>query len=142
MRETRSLRPVINWRLGRYAPSPHTPLSEVLAAHPFLLLGEEGLVSLSGLVGKLWSLGDTFVRLESGEEWREFCEPGYVKVLVRHEAREHERGAEIVSDVRLRCTNRRALWRFRPFWGFISPFTRYVGSEALVAAVRRAERSS
>ncbi len=68
VRDTRTLRPIIAWRLGRYAPEADAPLRHVLAAHPFTLLAEEGRVSVSGLGGKLWSLGDSFARFAGAAE--------------------------------------------------------------------------
>ena len=142
VRETRTLRPIIAWRLGRYAPRAEQPVHEVLAAHPFLLLAEDGMVTVSGLAGKLWSLGDTFVRFDGPEQFRGWREPGYCKVAVRHEVLVSGAGSEIRSDVRIWCTDRRAQLRFRPYWAFIGPFSRFIGSELLTPAVRRAERTS
>ena len=143
MRDTRSLRPIIGWRLGRYAPDPSTPMRDVLTTHPFYLLAEEGMVSVSGMGGKLWSLGDTFVRFDSPAAFRAWEEPGFCKVVVRHEVRaDAGGGSEIVSEVRIWCTNRYAQLRFRPYWAFIGPFSRFIGSELLSAATRRAERTS
>ena len=142
VRETRTLRPIIAWRLGHYAPTGDTPMRTVLASHPFHLLAEEGMVSVSGLGGKLWALGDTFARFDDPAAFREWAEPGFCKVAVRHEVRANGGGSEIVSDVRIWCTNRRAQLRFRPYWAFIGPFSRFVGSELLSAATRRAERTS
>jgi hypothetical protein len=142
VRETRTLRPIIGWRLGRYAPAADAPVYGVLAAHPFLLLAEDGMVSVSGLAGKLWALGDTFVRFDGAEAFRGWREPGFCKVAVRHEVVAAGSGSEIHSDVRIWCTSRRALVRFRPYWAFIGPFSRFIGSELLSAAVRRAERTS
>ena len=143
VRETRTLRPIIAWRLGRYAPSGDAPVRDVLAAHPFHLLAEEGMVSVSGLAGKLWSLGDTFVRFASAEEFRSWAEPGFCKVVVRHEVQAGAAGgAEIASDVRIWCTDRRAQLLFRPYWAFIGPFSRFIGLEMMSAATRRAERTS
>jgi hypothetical protein len=143
VRETRTLRPIIGWRLGRYAPDADTPVYEVLAAHPFLRLAEDGTVSVSGLAGKLWTLGDTFVRFDGPETFRGWREPGYCKVAVRHAVvAAPGGGSEIRSDVRIWCTSRGAVVRFRPYWAFIGPFSRFIGSELLSAAVRRAERTS
>jgi hypothetical protein len=143
VRETRTLRPIIGWRLGDYAPPADAPLYGVLSAHPFLLLAEQGTVSVSGLAGKLWALGDTFVRFEGPEQFRTWREPGFCKVVVRHAVRAHGGGgSEIVSDIGIWCTNRGAQLRFRPYWAFIGPFSRFIGSELLSAAVRRAERTS
>ena len=142
VRETRTLRPLIGWRLGPYAPAPDTELREVLAAHPFHLLAEEGMVSVSGMAGKLWALGDTFVQFGGPEEFRTWREPGYCKVAVRHEVRPQGAGSEIHSEVAIWCTNRRAQLRFRPYWAFIGPFSHFIGVELLSAATRRAERTS
>ena len=143
VREARTLRPIIGWRLGRYAPAADAALYDVLAAHPFVRLAEEGMVSVSGLAGKLWTLGDTFVRFDGAESFAAWAEPGYCKVAVRHEVvAAAAGGSEILSEVRIWCTNRRALLRFRPYWAFIGPFSRFIGSELLSAATRRAERIS
>ena len=142
VRETRTLRPIIAWRLGRYAPAPDVPLRTVLSSHPFHLLAERGMVSLSGLGGKLWALGDPFVRFDSVAAFRDWSEPGFCKVVLRHEVRAHGAGSEIDSEVRIWCTSRGAQLRFRPYWAFIGPFARFIGSELLSAAVRRAERTS
>ena len=87
-------------------------------------------------------LGDTFVRFDGPEEFRDWSEPGFCKVVARHEVVARGAGSEIRSDVRIWCTNRRALLRFRPYWAFIGPFSRFIGPELLAAAVRRAERTS
>ena len=142
VRETRTLRPIIAWRLGRYAPAGDTPLRSVLAAHPFHLLDESATASVSGLGGKLWALGDTFVRFDGPEAFRAWREPGYCKVVVRHAVVPHADGSELVSEVRIWCTSRRAQLRFRPYWAFIGPFSRFIGSELLSAATRRAARTS
>jgi len=143
VRETRTLRPLIALRMGRYAPAGDAPLRAVLSSHPFHLLAEEGMVSVSGLAGKLWAIGDTFVRFERAEAFRDWAEPGYCKVAVRHEVRAHGAGgSEIESEVRIWCTSRGAEVRFRPYWAFIGPFSRFIGSELLSAATRRAERTS
>ena len=140
VRETRTLRPIIGWRLGRYAPAAESSVYDVLAAHPFVQLAEDGMVSVSGLAGKLWALGDTFVRFDDAAAFRGWEEPGFCKVAVRHEVLRQGGGSEIRSDVRIWCTSRRAQLRFRPYWAFIGPFSRFIGTELLAAAVRRAER--
>jgi hypothetical protein len=142
VRETRTLRPIIGWRLGRYAPPSDVPVYEVLSTHPFLLLAEDGMVSVSGLAGKLWTLGDTFVRFDGPEAFRGWRDAGYCKVAARHEVVAAGSGSEIRSDVRIWCTSRGAQVRFRPYWAFIGPFSHFIGSELLSAAVRRAERTA
>lgn len=143
VRETRTLRPLIAWRLGRYAPDGDAPLRAVLASHPFHLLAEQDMVSVSGMAGKLWALGDTFVHFGGPDAFRAWAEDGYCKVAVRHEVRATGAGgSEIESEVRIWCTSRGAQVRFRPYWAFIAPFSHFIGSELLSAATRRAERTS
>jgi hypothetical protein len=142
VRETRTLRPIIGWRMGRYAPAADAALYDVLARHPFVQLAEDGMVSVSGLAGKLWTVGDTFVRFDGAAGFRGWREPGYCKVAVRHEVVGDSSGSEIRSEVRIWCTDRRAQLRFRPYWALIGPFSRFIGSELLSAATRRAERTS
>ena len=142
VRETRTLRPIIGWRMGRYAPPPDAQLRDVLATHPFVLLAEQGMVSVSGLAGKLWTLGDTFLHFDDPAAFAGWHGPGHCKVAVRHEVLPHGGGSEIHSEVRIWCTDRHAQLRFRPYWAFIGPFSRFIGSELLSAATRRAERTS
>ena len=142
VRETRTLRPLMGWRMGPYAPPAGAALYEVLGAHPFVRLAEEGMVSVSGLAGKLWALGDTFVHFDGAESFAGWRAGGHCKVAVRHEVVPAGSGSELHSEVRIWCTDRRAQLRFRPYWAVIGPFSRFIGSELLSAAVRRAERTS
>lgn len=142
MRETRTLRPLIAWRLGRHAPAPDEPFSAVFRRHPFTLLAEDARVTVSGLAGPLWALNARYEAFADAEEFRSFSGRGSCKVALRHEVREHERGSELISDARVWCTSRMAWLRFRPYWSVVAPFSRFVGAELLTAAVRRAERSS
>jgi len=87
-------------------------------------------------------VGDTFVRFGDPAGFRAWAEPGFCKVAVRHEVQADGSGSEIQSEVRIWCTDRRAQLRFLPYWAFIGPFSRFIGSELLSAATRRAERSS
>ena len=47
-------------------------------------------------------------------------------------------GSEIVTETRVRCVDRRALIRFRPYWAVVGPFSRFIRIDLLAAAVRRA----
>jgi hypothetical protein len=142
VRETVSLRPLIAWRLGAHAPRGDEPFSAVFARHPFHLLAEDGWVTVSGLGGKLWSLRGDYATFGSPAEFRAWAPGGTCKVALRHEVREHPRGAEIVSEARVWCTSPGAWRRFRPYWAVVGPFSRFIGGELLSAAVRRAERTS
>jgi hypothetical protein len=53
--------------------------------------------------------------------------------------REHHRGSEIVTEIRVWCTDRSAEMRFRPVWMVVAPFMRFVRMELLRSVARRAE---
>jgi hypothetical protein len=52
---------------------------------------------------------------------------------------EHSRGSEIVTEIRVWCTDRRAERRFRSVWLLVAPFLRFVRMELLRTVARRAE---
>jgi hypothetical protein len=52
---------------------------------------------------------------------------------------EHERGSEIVAEIRVLCTDRRAEMRFRSVWLLVAPFMRFVRMDLLRTVARRAE---
>jgi hypothetical protein len=139
VRETRTLRPLIAWRLGADGDMRFAAL---FTQPPFVLLAEGERESISGLAGRLWSRRPHYVELDSPEAFRAFAEPGFGKIALRHAVHEHPDGSEVVSEGRVWCTSAGAWRRFRPYWAFVGPFARFVGPEPLSAAVRRAERSS
>jgi hypothetical protein len=139
LRDTGTMRRLIGWRLGRHAPSADTTYRELFRSGIFTLLEEGERFSVSGVAGRIWAPSGDYARFESGDEYREWSRPGTAKVVVLTEVREHQRGSEIVSESRVLVEGRRARLLFRGFWTVASPFARYIGSEVLAAAVRRAE---
>jgi hypothetical protein len=137
--DTGTMRRLIGWRLGRHAPSADTTYRELFRSGIFTLLEEGERFSVSGVAGRIWAPSGDYARFESGDEYREWSRPGTAKVALLTEVREHKRGSEIVSESRVLVEGRRARLVFRGFWAVMSPFARYVGSEVLTAAVRRAE---
>jgi hypothetical protein len=140
LNDTGTMRRLVGWRLGRHAPSADTTYRELFRSGIFTLLEEGERFSVSGVAGRIWAPSGDYARFESGDEYREWSRPGTAKVVVLTEVREHDRGSEIVSESRVVVDGRRARLLFRGFWAVMSPFARYIGSEVLVAAVRRAER--
>jgi hypothetical protein len=140
LKDTGTMRRLVGWRLGRHAPSADTTYRELFRSGIFTLLEEGERFSVSGVAGRIWAPSGDYARFESGDEYREWSRPGTAKVAVLTEVREHDRGSEIVSESRVLVDGRRARLLFRGFWALMGPFGRYVGSEVLAAAVRRAER--
>ncbi len=137
--DTRTMRRLIRWRLGRHAPAGDVTYRELFRSGIFTLLEEGERYSVSGVAGRIWAPSGDYARFESSDEYREWSKRGTAKVVICTEVREHERGSEIVSESRVQILGGRARILFRGLWTVVGPFGRYVGSEVLAAAVRRAE---
>jgi hypothetical protein len=141
MSDTRTMRRLIRWRLGRHAPGPETTYRDLFRSGIFTLLEDGERYSVSGVAGRIWAPSGDYARFESGDEYREWSRPGTAKVAFLTEVREHERGSEIVSEARVFVEGRRARMLFRGLWAVVSQFAWLVGGEVLALAVRRAEAS-
>jgi hypothetical protein len=142
IRDTRVLRPLIGARLGPHAPPADTTFRELFRTGIFTLLEEGDRYSISGVAGCLWSPRGEYARFESAADYKEYEPPGRAKAAVMTLVRDHERGSEIVTEIRVWCTDRRAEMRFRPVWMLVAPFLRFVRIDLLRAVARRAEAAT
>jgi len=142
IRDTRVLRPVIGARLGPHAPPAETTFRELFRTDIFTLLEEGDRYSISGVAGCLWAPRGEFARFESAADYRQYEDPGRAKAAVMTLVREHERGSEIVAEIRVWCTDRRAEMRFRSVWLLVAPFMRFVRLDLLRTVARRAEAAA
>jgi hypothetical protein len=141
IRDTRVLRPLIGARLGPHAPPLDTTFRELFRTDIFTLLEEGDRYSISGVAGCLWAPRGEYARFESAADYRQYEDPGRAKAAVLTSVREHSRGSEIVTEIRVWCTDRRAEVRFRSVWLIVAPFLRFVRMELLRSVARRAEAS-
>ena len=139
IRDTRMLRPLIGARLGPHAPPLDTTFRELFRTDIFTLLEEGDRYSISGVAGCLWAPRGEYAHFESAGDYKQYEEPGRAKAGVMTLVREHDRGSEIVTEIRVWCTDRRAEVRFRSVWLIVSPFLGFVRRELLRSVVRRAE---
>jgi hypothetical protein len=137
--ETPTMRRLIGWRLGRHAPAADVTYRELFRSGIFMLLEEGERFSVSGVAGRIWTPSGDYARLETPADYREYARPGTAKVAVMTAVCPHERGSQIVSEARVRVEDRRTRLIFRGFWTLVGPFSRFVPSEVLAAAVRKAE---
>jgi hypothetical protein len=137
--DTRMLRPLIGARLGPNAPPANTTFRKLFRTGIFTLLEEGDRYSISGVAGCLWAPRGDYAHFESAADYRQYDEPGRAKAAVLTFVQEHSRGSEIVTEIRVWCTDRRAEMRFRPVWLIVTPFLRFVRMELLRAVARRAE---
>jgi hypothetical protein len=130
---------LIRWRLGRHAPPADTTFEDFFRSGIFMQLEEGERFSVSGVAGRIWSPSGVYANFETPAEYKEYRRRGTAKVVLATSVREHERGSQIVNEATVWCADRRTQVIFWPFWRVVSPFARFVGSEGLAAAVRRAE---
>jgi hypothetical protein len=129
---------LVRWRI----PGLRTDQTfrEMLANYPFCLLDEGEQWSISGLCGRIWTLQRDYPRLDGPDDFREWDEPGTVRVVFAHWITPDGDGSSIVSEARVAPVDRRAALRLRSLWVVIGVFERLIGGEALALAVEHAER--
>jgi hypothetical protein len=114
---------------------------DMLANYPFCLLDEGEHWSISGLCGRIWTLHRDYPRLSGAQEFAAWDRPGTVRVLFAHWVEpDGARDSIIVSEARVKPTDRSAALRLRSLWVVMQAFERLIGAEPLSVAVRRAER--
>jgi hypothetical protein len=105
----------------------------------FRVLGErEGRFVAVGAVGKVWRPDIPFVHVEDAEAFERFAEPDHVKVA--WELRIEPLGPEacrLTIEVRVSATDARAWRRFRRYFRFIGPGSRWIRASALAQLERR-----
>jgi hypothetical protein len=139
VRDAPRLGRVLRWRIpGTPADIPYR---EVFRRYPFTVLEEDDGWSVSGLAGKPWSLRRDYPQLGGADDFRDWGEPGTVRILFAHWVTSGDGdGAELVSESRVEPIDRSARWRMRALWSAVGRFEGLIGREALDAAVRASER--
>jgi hypothetical protein len=137
--DTRTLGRLVRWRIP--GTPPGQTFRELLAAYPFVMLDEGDRWSLSGLCGRIWTLNRDYPRLDGPEAFRDWDEPGTVRVLFAHWVEPEPGGASaIVSEARVAPVDRAGELRLRSLWVVVGVFERLIGAEPLALAAARAER--
>ena len=137
--ETRSLGRLVRWRIPGLARG--LTYHELFRQYPFAVLEEDERLLITGLCGRIWTLGRDYPRLDGPDAFRSWDEPGTVRVLLGHWVADAGDGrAELFSEARVEPVDRSAALRLRALWAVIGRFERLVGAEPLELAARRAER--
>ncbi len=138
--DSRMLGRVIRWRIP--GEPERITFRDLFATDPFRVLEEGDTYSLSGLVGRIWTLRRDYPRLADPQAFRDWRRNGTVRVLFAHwvEAAGPRRSA-LVSEVRVGATDRQARLGVRLVRPLIAAFDPLISNETLAVAVRRAERS-
>lgn len=136
--DTRTLGRLVRWRIPGTAAD--STFDQLLRAYPFTPLEEDDHLVVSGLCGRIWTPARDYPRLAGPADFRDWNEPGTVRVLIGHWLEPAGAGrTEIVSEARVSAVDRAATVRLRALWVVVGPFDHLVGAEGLTVAVRRAE---
>jgi hypothetical protein len=138
--DTGTLGRLVRWRI----PGLRAGLTydEMLRAYPFTVVEEGEHLLLTGLCGRIWTLARDYPRLDDAQAFRDWAEPGTVRVLFGHWVHPVGAGrAELVSEARVEPVDRAAALRLRALWAVFGRFEPLVGAEPLELARRAAEGS-
>ena len=80
--DTAALGRLIRWRIP--GTPPGQPFGELFRDYPFTVLEEDERVLISGLCGRIWTLTRDYPHLPDAEAFRDWGEPGTVRVLFAH----------------------------------------------------------
>jgi hypothetical protein len=136
--QTRVLGRLVRWRIP--GTPPEITFDQLFRQPPFMALEEPAEALISGLVGRIWTLRRDYPELGSEQDYLDWSRPGTAKVLFANwvEAGANH-GAVLHSEVRVEAfgvQGRIGLASTRPL---IRGFQQLIWSDAMAAAVRRAE---
>jgi hypothetical protein len=135
--ECRVLGRLVRWRI----PGEPAEMSyrDLFRHEPFTVLEEGERHSLSGLVGRIWTLRRDYPRLSGPDAFRSWQKSGTARVLFAHWVEPAGRGrSAIVSEARVDAVDRQARLGLRLVRPLVASFEPLIGSEALALAARRA----
>jgi hypothetical protein len=132
---------LVGWRIPGLPPGE--TFRGLFAAPPFTVLDEGERWSVSGLVGRIWTLRRDYPQLADADAFGSWSQRGTVRVLFAHWVVEEPDGASaLLSEARVEPVDRGAALRLRALWTVVGPWERLIGGEALARATRMAEAGS
>ncbi|MDH3680988.1 MAG: hypothetical protein OEV40_13690 [Acidimicrobiia bacterium] len=153
--EIRTLGPLSSLRglpaklLGRHEEreGPEPTLLDGFAGGGFVVLRRDAepvdgrALVVMGAVGRFWHpIGNQPLRLDSGADLLSFDEPGYACAVATIEAVDRGDHTELITETRVRGTDRSATLRFAPYWALIRYPSGLIRRSWLAAIERRARR--
>ncbi len=128
---------LVQWRI----PGTTRELSfdRLLREPPFLVLAEGEDSLLSGLVGRIWTLRRDYPALADPAQFRAFSERGSARVAIGVWAEQDPRGGALCTEARVEALGVQGQVGVAAVRPLVRGFQNLIASEALRAAVRRAE---
>jgi hypothetical protein len=139
LRDAPVLGRAVRWRIP--GTSLDLAFRDLLRQYPFAVIAEGARWTVSGLCGRIWTLGRDYPRIDGAKDFLAWEEPGTARVLLAHwiEGAGHEQSA-LVSETRIKPVDGRARLRIRALWTLVGHFEPLIGREALRSATQRAEQ--
>jgi hypothetical protein len=135
--ECRMLGRLVRWRIPG-EPAQIT-FRELLRRDPFSVLDEGERWSVSGLVGRIWTLRRDYPHLADADAFRDWHRGGTAKVLFAHWVEPAGAGrSAVVSEVRVAVADLQGRIGLRLVRPLVASFEPLIGNEALALAARRA----
>jgi hypothetical protein len=136
--DTRTLGRLVRWRIPGL--SADQTFRHMFRHYPFALLAEGDTWTVSGLCGRIWTFTHDYPALRGDDDFRDWDEPGTVRVLFAHWAVDRGDGtAELHSEERIEPIDDWAARRLRALWRVVGPLKDAVSVEPLALATSRAE---
>jgi hypothetical protein len=136
--DSRVLGRVVRWRIP--GEPARITFRDLFATDPFLVLEEGDTYSVSGLVGRIWTLRRDYPKLSDPQAFRDWKRNGTVRVLFAHWTEPAgARRSALISEVRVGATDLQARLGLRLVRPLIAAFDPLIENETLAVAVRRAE---
>jgi len=137
--ETAMLGRLVRWRIPGLAGNER--FDNLFRQPPFIVLEESERALVSGLVGRIWTLRRDYPQLGSPQEFDQWSQRGTARVVMATWVDDGAaRRPALVSEVRVEpigTQGRLGVAAVRPL---VRSFQGLIGSDAINAAVRRAER--
>jgi hypothetical protein len=130
---------LIQWRIP--GTGREVSFDRLLREPPFMVLAETERGLISGLVGRIWTLRRDYPRLSAPAEFRAWAQPGTARVVIASWAADDARGGALCAEARVQALGRQGQIGVAAVRPLVGAFQQLIATEALGAAVRRAERA-
>jgi hypothetical protein len=108
---------------------------------PFVVLDEDELSLVSGLVGRIWTLRRDYPQLASPQEFRDWSQRGTARVAFANWVEETADGSAVLAlEARVQALGAQGRMGVAAVRPVVRAFHNLLGTEGITAAVRRAER--
>lgn len=136
--DTPTLGRLVRWRIPGLARD--LPFDRLFREPPFMVLAEHEQALVSGLVGRIWTLRRDYPQLHGSEQFRDWRRPGTARVVIATWVAADHESATLHCEARVEAIGAQGQVGLAAVRPLVAAFQNLVGSEALRAAVRRAER--